>query len=66
MKATIKIWKTLTDTFSLVSQYRRDGLYPILSFMMMLLLTYALMIPLLVRVLMTRFDTVPNPTLDAC
>jgi hypothetical protein len=51
MKAIISTWKTLTDALSVVGQYRSDCLYPLLSFIIMLLVTFTLMIPLLDRVL---------------
>jgi hypothetical protein len=51
MKAIISTWKTLTDTLKVVGQYRSDCLYPLLSFSIMLLVTFTVMIPLLDRVL---------------
>ena len=40
MKAIISTWKTLTDTLSVVGQYSRTWLYPLLSFIIMLLVTF--------------------------
>src|SRR5262245_16150440 len=51
MKAIISTWKTLTDTLKVVGQYRSDCLYPLLSFSIMLLVTFTVMIPLLDKVL---------------
>lgn len=51
MKAMISIWKTLTDTLRVVGQHRHTWLYPLLSYLIMLLLTFTVMIPLLHRVL---------------
>jgi MFS family permease len=47
MKAIKSTWKTLTDTLSVMGQYRSAFLYPLLSFSIMLLVTFSVMIPLL-------------------
>jgi hypothetical protein len=49
MKAIRDTWKTLTDTLSVVAQYRSYGLYPLLSFSIMLLVTFTVIIPLFDR-----------------
>ncbi len=49
MKAIISTWKTLTDTLGIVGQYSSYCLYPLLSFIIMLLVTFTVMIPLLDR-----------------
>lgn len=51
MKAIKSTWKTLTDTLSVVGRYNRTYLYPLLSFIIMLLVTLTIMIPLLEKVL---------------
>lgn len=50
MKSIIHTLKTVTDTLSVVWRFRRYRLYPLLSFAIMLLLTFTVMIPLLDRV----------------
>lgn len=47
MNAIIHLWKTITDTFRVLGQYSYAWLYPLLSYLIMLLLTFSLMIPLL-------------------
>jgi hypothetical protein len=49
MKAFITTWKTLTDTLNVVGRYRSISPYPLFSFIIMLLLTFSVMIPLLDR-----------------
>lgn len=51
MKAIRDAWKTLIGTLSVLGQYRRYGLYPLLSFIITLLVTVTVMIPLFDRVL---------------
>jgi hypothetical protein len=60
MKAIRDAWKTLTDTLSVVAQYRSYRLYPLLSFIIMLLITFTAMIPLLGRVLEIEREDVPT------
>ena len=51
MKAIIGAWKTLTDTLSLVGRSGSYSLYPLLSFIIMLLVTLTALIPLFEAVL---------------
>lgn len=51
MKAIISTWKTLTDTLSVVGQYGSYGFYPLLSYLVMLLVTFTAIIPLFEDVL---------------
>jgi hypothetical protein len=59
MKAIRSAWKTLTDTLSVVGQYRSYSLYPLLSFIIVLLVTFSLMILLLD----TGLETTPKTVL---
>lgn len=47
MKAITQLWRTLADTFKVLGQYSYTWLYPLLSYLIMLLLTFSLMRPLL-------------------
>lgn len=60
MKAIICIWKTLTDTLRVVGQYSYTWLYPLLSFIMMLLITFSVLTPLLERVLGLAHEAGPR------
>src|SRR5262245_9464545 len=51
MKALKKSWKTLTDTLGVVGHSGSSGLYPLLSYSIMLLVTLTMMVPLLGRTL---------------
>lgn len=51
MKTIIKAWKTLTDSLKVMAQYRHYSFYPLLSFIIMLLVTFTVMTPLLGRAL---------------
>jgi hypothetical protein len=51
MKTIITALKTLTDSLRVVGRSRSFSLYPLLSFLIMLLLTYMAIIPLFERVL---------------
>lgn len=60
MKAVISTWKTLTDTLSVVTQYRSYSFYPLVSYMLILLVTFTVMIPLLGRALEIGHDDAPT------
>jgi len=51
MKAITGTLNTLTDTFTIVSRYRPYGVYPLLSFVAMLLVTFVAFVPLFESVL---------------
>ena len=51
MKAIIGTWKTLTDSLSVVGRYSNYYLYPLLSYVVMLLVTFTAVIPSLGGVL---------------
>jgi hypothetical protein len=51
MKAIVGAWKTLTDSFGIVGRYRSYSVYPLFSFMIMLLITFTGIIPLFEGVL---------------
>lgn len=51
MKALKSTWKTLSDTLRIVSRYRSYSLYPLVSYLILLILTFAAIIPLLQAVL---------------
>lgn len=51
MKAIAGTWNTLTDTVAVVGRCRGDSLYPLFSFLVMLLVTFAAVVPLLEGVL---------------
>lgn len=54
MKAITGTWKTLSATFTVVSRYHPYGLYPLLAFLVILFVTFALFIPLFEGVLGTE------------
>jgi hypothetical protein len=60
MKAIRDAWKTLTDTLSVIGQYRSYDLYPLLSFIITLLTIFTVMIPLFDRVLEIAEADVPT------
>lgn len=60
IKAIKSIWQTLTDILRVVGQYSHSWLYPLLSFIIMLLITFTMMIPLLGRVLETAHEVGPT------
>jgi hypothetical protein len=51
MKAITNTWKTLTDSLSVVGKYGSYYLYPLLSYIILLLATFTVIIPLLEGVL---------------
>jgi len=51
MKAIINTWKTLTDSLKIMGRHRRYSLYPLLSYLVILLVTFGVIIPLFERVL---------------
>jgi hypothetical protein len=51
MKALKNTWNTLIDTFHVVGRYRRDSLYPLLAFVIVLLVTFVALLPLFQGVL---------------
>lgn len=51
MKAIVGAWKTLTDSLSVVGQYRSYSVYPLLSYIIMLLVILRGIIPLFEAVL---------------
>lgn len=51
MKAMRGTWKTLSDTFAVVGRYRPYGVYPLLAFVVMLLVMVVAILPLMERVL---------------
>lgn len=59
-KAIIKTWKTLTAGLRVVSQYRHYSLYPLLSFIIMLLVTFSVMVPLLSKALELGHEDTPT------
>lgn len=60
MKTLITTWKTLTDTLRVLGQYSNYCLYPLLSFSLLLLVTFSVMIPLLDRVLGLAHEAGPT------
>src|SRR5262245_18192364 len=51
MKAIVGAWKTLTDSVGVVGQYGNYGVYPLLSYIITLLVIFAGIIPLFEAVL---------------
>ncbi len=51
MKAIMGAWKTLTDSLGVVGKYCSYSLYPLLSYMVMVLITFTALIPLFEGVL---------------
>jgi hypothetical protein len=51
MKAIKITWETLTDSLSIVGKYRCSSLYPLLSYSVLVLITFTAIIPLFERVL---------------
>jgi len=60
VKAIISAWKTLTDTLRVMGRYYSYGLYPLLSFIIMLLATFTVMVPLLGRALELGHEDAPT------
>lgn len=57
MKAIISTWKTLTDTLNVLNRERSNWLYPLLSFAILLVSTFAVLIPLLEQTLGGMHET---------
>ncbi|MCE7988412.1 MAG: hypothetical protein DYG89_45220 [Caldilinea sp. CFX5] len=51
MKAMRGTWKTISDTFTVVGRYRPYGIYPLLAFVVLLLVMGIVVLPLVERVL---------------
>lgn len=51
MKAFINTWNTLIDSLKVVGQHRRYSFYPLVSYLVMLLVTFSLIVPLFEGVL---------------
>jgi hypothetical protein len=54
MKALKNTWNTLADSLRILGRYSRSSLYPLLSYALMLLITFTMMVPLLGRALGTQ------------